>query len=112
MRKTARNDSLSKESLDALIDLLSFMAELFYPKIRDLLSSKEPDHINQKRWESYNNRLHELMLERLNIKRSIVKKFLSDNQSDFSRELILTLALSSGKCGKNRLKASLLDPII
>ena len=46
MRKTARNDSLSKESLDALIALLSFMAEILYPKIRELLSTKEPDNIN------------------------------------------------------------------
>ncbi len=111
MRKTSKNGSITQETLEALITLLSFMADFFYPKIRDLLSSKEPENIKNEKWDVFNTRFNELIIERLNIKRSIVKKYLLQDQSKFYRELVITLALASGEGGKARLKASLQDPI-
>ena len=112
MRKTYRHVNQSRESIEPLISLLAYMAELFYPKIRQLLSTKDPHHVNEERWNEFNVRFNDLVQERLNIKRSIVRHFLYSNKENRFRELVLTLALSSGEGGKKRLLASLLDPVI
>ncbi len=112
MRKAFKIGSFSNNSLEALIALLSYMADYFYPKIRLLLSSREPENLTIERWQSFESRLNELMIERFNTRRNLVKQYLLMEKSRLARDLLLTLALASGEGGRQRLKASLFDPVL
>ena len=99
--------SLSSDQIDSLVDLISSMAENLYPLIRQLLSSKESNTLNQERWFLFSTRLKSLISERMNIQRSYIAFLLSEDSSKFFRELLVILSLSCGQGGANRLKASL-----
>ena len=106
-RKSHTFSSLSFDQIDALVQLISSMAEPLYPLIRQLLSSKESPTINKERWFLFSSRLKSLIRERMNSKRSYVDFLLNQENNEFFRELLVILSLSCGKGGANRLKASL-----
>ncbi len=107
LRNTYTFTSLSSEQIDSLVELIASMAENLYPLIRQLLSSKESETLNQERWSLFTTRLKSLISERMNIQRSYISSLLSEDNNDYFRELLVILSLSCGKAGANRLKASL-----
>ena len=107
LRNTSSFTSLSSEQIDSIVELISYMAENLYPLIRQLLSSKESKILNEERWYLFSSMLKSLILERMNIQRSFISTLLSQDNNEFFRELLVTLSLSCGKAGANRLKASL-----
>ncbi len=113
MRKFSRNTPIPQQSYESLLVLLSLMARRFYPDIRQLLSTKTPSSLKEKKWTDFSTRLDNLIYERMNIRRGAVKKYLynSKESSLFYKKLLLTLALSSGSNGLQRLNSSLFDPI-
>ena len=111
LRKTSRRGPLNSVKSDALILLICSMAEKLYPKLRQLISSKEPTKHYQDRWLLFYERLTDLISERFNNRRGAVKRLLLDPSSEnLFRNLIVTLALSVGPGGVDRLRTSLLDP--
>ena len=110
LRKASRLGQITNEEVEALIILISFMSNRLYPIIRQLLSSKEPAKINNDRWAIVIERIKNLMNERMNLRRSYVKKLMyKDNTYIFFRKLLFTLSLSSGPGGIDRLRASIYD---
>ena len=107
LRNTHSLASLSSEQINSLVELISSMADNLYPLIRQLLSSKESKVLNEKRWYLFTTRLKSLIRERMNIQRSYISSLLSEDSTDFYRELLIILSLSCGEGGANRLKASL-----
>ena len=108
LRNTHTYSSLSFEHIQSLVELVSAMAEILYPLIRQLLSSKESKTLNEERWNLFSKRFKSLIRERMNIQRSYVSILLNDDKNNFLRELLVILSLSCGEGGKQRLKASLL----
>ncbi len=109
LRKTPERAFASNEKIHSLIILLSFLSDYFYPRIRQLLSSKEPADENEKRWNEYKLRLNDLISERMNTGRAAIKRYLQGYDQSFYKDLIIGLALSSGTGGVHRLHSSLLD---
>ncbi|AIQ97164.1 hypothetical protein EW15_1072 [Prochlorococcus sp. MIT 0801] len=107
LRKSYTFTSLSSEQIDSLVELVSSMAKNLYPLIRQLLSSKESETLNKKRWFLFSSRLKSLITERMNVDRSYINYLLNDDKHEFFRELLVILSLSCGKGGAYRLKASL-----
>tara|TARA_Y100001968_G_scaffold626_1_gene492 strand:- start:2287 stop:2883 length:597 start_codon:yes stop_codon:yes gene_type:complete len=107
LRNTHTYKSLSSEQIDSLVELISSMAENLYPLIRQLLSSKESKTVNQERWYFFTARIKSLIRERMNNQRSYISSILTDDSHQFFRDLLITLSLSCGKGGANRLRASL-----
>ena len=107
LRKSYGFTSLSSNQIDALVELISSMADNLYPIIRQLLSSKESKTLNDERWYLFSSRLKSLIRERMNLQRSYIKSLLSDETNLFFRELLVILSLSCGPGGANRLKASM-----
>ncbi len=107
LRKSYTFSSLSSDQIDSLVQLISSMAENLYPLIRRLLSSKEPKSINNERWFLFSTRLKSLIRERMNLQRSYINLILIDDNNQFFRDLLVTLSLSCGPGGANRLKASM-----
>ena len=86
------------------------MADRLYPMIRDLLTGKNQPELQAERWELFQERLAELMRERMNPRRSGVQTLIDPEAgSDLRRSLVQGLALGSGDGGFDRLKASLMD---
>tara|TARA_Y100001968_G_scaffold323400_1_gene361012 strand:- start:28 stop:615 length:588 start_codon:yes stop_codon:yes gene_type:complete len=106
-RKSHSFSTLTTDQVDCLVLLISSMAEILYPLIRQLLSSKESETLNKERWTIFNSRIKSLVKERMNVQRSYINSLLNDTSSDFFRELLVILSLSCGKGGASRLKASL-----
>ncbi len=111
LRKTTRRGQPTSSDTDALIKLLCSMSERLYPLLHQLLSSNEPEDLSSERWNLLKTRLSELIEERMNPRRAGVHNLLHlDKQNIHLRQLVFTLALSSGSGGEDRLRASLLDP--
>ena len=106
-RKSYTFSSLSSAQIDSLVELISSMAEKLYPLIRQLLSSKESETLNDERWFLFSSRLKSLIKERMNLRRSYISSLLTDDNNKFFRDLLVILSLSCGHGGANRLKASL-----
>ena len=111
MYKSYAFTSLSSEQINALVELISSMAENLYPLIRQLLSSKESNTLNKERWLLFSTRLKSLIRERMNLQRSYIASLLIDESNQFFRELLVILSLSCGPGGANRLKASMYHQI-
>ncbi len=113
MRKSTRNSPISKKSFEALLLLLSSLSQIFYPQIRELLSTKTPEAFKSYKWQEFCSRFDDLINERMNIRRASVKKYLEKSHTStiFYKKLLFTLALSSGPNGIKRLSASIFDPI-
>tara|TARA_Y100001968_G_scaffold31865_1_gene24526 strand:- start:30239 stop:30766 length:528 start_codon:yes stop_codon:yes gene_type:complete len=107
MRKSYTFGSITNEQVDALVNLISSMSDSLYPVIRQLLSSKEPESLNNERWILFNTRLKSLISERMNLKRSYIYSLVNNNNNKYFRDLLVILSLSSGPGGRKRLKASL-----
>ena len=110
LRRAARRGSLQPVETDALIRILCAMADRLYPILRAMLSQAEPAEITHQRWALFEERLAQLVGERMNPRRGAVHVLL-DPQLGFRqrRLLIQTLALAGGSGGFERLRASLLD---
>ncbi len=110
LRRTSRRGKLSSENCSALIILLCSMADRVYPLLHSLLSSSEPSDLNAERWNQFEQRLQDLIKERMNPRRGAVQRLLNPQQNKpIYKELIRSLALASGPGGVNRLQASLQD---
>lgn len=107
MRKSHSYSSLTTDQVEALVELISSMADSLYPLIRQLLSSKESEILNNERWFLFSTRLKSLVKERMNLKRNYIISLLNDSKNEFFRELLVILSLSCGPGGASRLKASL-----
>ncbi len=111
LRKAHRRGNLSSMDIDALIHLVCSLSKRLYPLLHQLLSSKEPSELSRERWLKFDERFKDLIKERMNTRRVAIQNILTSNESmTFNRNLVLTLALSSGLGGFDRLRASLLDP--
>ena len=107
LRKSYAFSSLSSDQIDSLVEVISLMAENLYPLIRQLLSSKESQTLNQERWSLFTTRLKSLIRERMNLQRSYISSLLIEDNNQFFRDLLVILSLSCGEGGANRLKASM-----
>ena len=107
MRKSYNIGSMTADQVDSLVKLISSMADYLYPLIRQLLSSKESEKINNERWNLFSSRLKSLIKERMNTQRGYITSLVQDRGNEFFRELLVILSLSSGPGGTSRLKASL-----
>jgi hypothetical protein len=111
LRKACRRGAPEAAETDALIRMLCAMADRVYPIVRGLLSSREPPELNQQHWQLFEERLRELLKERMNVRRSSVQHLMDPlSGAPERRALIQTLALAAGSGGVDRLRASLLDP--
>ena len=106
-RKSHSYGYLSRDQVDSLVKLISSMADTLYPLIRQLLSSKESESLNNERWFLFSSRLKSLIKERMNMNRSYIVKLLNESNYEHFRELLVILSLSCGPGGSDRLKASL-----
>ena len=108
LRKSSRRGSLSNEEVDALIILLSASSRRLYPLLRQLLSNREPIQQINNRWNILNIRFTELVTERMNLRRRAVQNLINDDQKyTLIKNLVLTLALSAGPMGEERLRQNL-----
>ncbi len=107
LRKSYTFSSLSADQIDSLVELISLMADKLYPLIRQLLSSKESQSLNNERWSLFSSRLKSLIRERMNLQRSYIASLLIDDNNDYFRQLLVILSLSCGPGGASRLKASM-----
>ena len=111
LRKSTRRDQLDPVDAESLICLVCAMAERLYPMLHQLLSSREPDQLTQQRWSLLDERLRDLVEERMNPRRGAVMRLLDPMFSaEIQRQLVGTLALVAGPGGIDRLRATLLDP--
>lgn len=113
LRRTTRRDLPTLAEGDALIRICNALADRLYPMLRSLLSTAEPPQLSAQRWQLFEGRLAELLRERFNLRRGGVQRLLDPQQGpSLSRELIQALAFSAGPGGFERLKASLMDPVV
>ena len=114
LRRSSSNSTLSIDSFEGLIKILSSMSNQFYPRIRELLTSKGSTQYRSERWNKFCLRLEELITERMNVRRGLVKKYLirTSNSDSFHKQLLLILALSSGPGGLKRLSSSIFEPLL
>jgi|TARA_B100000959_G_scaffold57147_1_gene59716 hypothetical protein len=111
LRRATRRGELSAFDAEAMLRLLCSMASRLYPLLHQLLSSREPEELNLQRWALLDQRLRDLIEERMNPRRGAVQRLLQQEQSQpIQRELVFSLALAAGDGGIDRLRASLLDP--
>ena len=111
LRRTTRRESMDPVDAESLICLVCAMAERLYPMLHQLLSSREPDQLTQQRWQLLDERLRDLIEERMNPRRGAVVRLLDPEISGLiQRQLISSLALVAGPGGIDRLRATLLDP--
>ncbi len=111
LRRATRRGELSAFDAEAMLRLLCSMASRLYPLLHQLLSSREPEELNLQRWALLDQRLRDLIEERMNPRRGAVQRLLQQEQSQpIQRELVFSLALAAVDGGINRLRASLLDP--
>ena len=110
LRKTTRRGLLNKSDSDGLILLISSLSEQLYPRLRQLMSTNEPELQKLKRWKILKERFADLVEERLNIRRGAVQKLLIPENINLTyKEFLQILSLSAGSGGYERLKASLFD---
>lgn len=110
LRRACRRGAPEANETDGLIRLLCAMADRVYPIVRGLLSSREPAELNQQHWQLFQDRLTELLRERMNVRRSSVQTLMDpEGGAAERRALIQTLALAAGTGGVERLRASLRD---
>ncbi len=111
LRRTTRREPMAPVDAESLICLVCAMAERLYPMLHQLLSSREPDQLTQQRWNLLDERLRDLVEERMNPRRGAVIRLLDPMFSaGIQRQLVGTLALVAGPGGIDRLRATLLDP--
>ena len=111
LRRSTRRTALTSAEIEALIRIVCAMADRLYPMLHQLLSSREPDELTQQRWALVDQRLRDLIAERMNLRRCAVQRLLeTESAAPVQRQLVITLALAAGPGGIDRLRASLQDP--
>ena len=111
LRRSTRRGQLSAVETEALIRILCVMADRLYPMLHQLLSSREPKDLTLQRWTLVNQRLRDLIEERMNPRRGAIQRLLTGEPAGpIQRQMVFTLALAAGPGGVDRLRASLLDP--
>jgi hypothetical protein len=111
LRRACRRGTPEGAETEALIHMLCAMADRVYPMVRGLLSSREPAELNRQHWQLFEERLRELLKERMNTRRSSVQSLMDPQAgAEHRRSLIQSLALAAGPGGVDRLRASLMDP--
>ena len=111
LRRSTRRTPLSGVEIEALIRIVCAMADRLYPKLHQLLSTREPVELTQQRWALVDQRVRDLIAERMNLRRGAVQRLLnSESSQPLQRQMVVTLALAAGAGGMNRLRASLQDP--
>ena len=111
LRRTTRREAMDPVDAESLICLVCAMAERLYPMLHQLLSSREPEQLTQQRWQLLDERLRDLIEERMNPRRGAVVRLLNPEISGaIQRQLVSSLALVAGPGGIDRLRATLLDP--
>ena len=111
LRRSTRRTPLSGVEIEALIRIVCAMADRLYPKLHQLLSTREPVELTQQRWALVDQRVRDLIAERMNLRRGAVQRLLnSESSQPLQRQMVVTLALAAGASGMNRLRASLQDP--
>ena len=110
LRRACRRGPISAIETDALIRILCQMADRLYPMLRTLLSSSEAPELLAQRWQLFQDRLAELIRERMNPRRSGVQQLLDPAMGAAERrQMVRSLSLAAGEGGFERLRASLLD---
>ncbi|MCX5948265.1 MAG: DUF3038 domain-containing protein [Cyanobacteria bacterium] len=110
LRRACRRGSISTSETDALIRILCQMADRLYPMLRTLLSSSEAPELLEQRWQLFQDRLAELIRERMNPRRSGVQHLLDPQLGAAERrQMVRSLSLAAGEGGFERLRASLQD---
>ena len=110
LRRHVRRGGLDPDASDVLIRILCSQADRLYPLLRSLLSSAEPPEISQQRRALFEERLVELLRERMNLRRVAVQRLLdAEDGAAQRRQLIRAMAMGAGSGGFDRLKASLMD---
>ncbi len=114
LRRTSRNSTISIEAFEGLIRILSSMSNQCYPRIRELLTSKGSTNFRSEKLKQFHLRLQELITERMNIRRGLVRKYLvrTSSSDGFYKQLLLILALSSGPGGLKRLSSTIYEPLL
>lgn len=111
LRRSTRRTPLSGAETEALIRVVCAMADRLYPMLHQLLSSREPEELTRQRWALVDQRLRDLIAERMNLRRCAVQRLLeTESAGPLQRQLVITLALAAGPGGIDRLRASLQDP--
>ena len=78
--------------------------------LRTLLSTSEAPELLAQRWQLLQDRLAELIRERMNPRRSGVQQLLDPAMGAAERrQMVRSLSLAAGEGGFERLRASLLD---
>jgi hypothetical protein len=110
LRRACRRGPISATETDALIRILCQMADRLYPLLRSLLSSNESPELVAQRWQLFQDRLADLVRERMNPRRSGVQQLLDPQLGAAERrQMVRSLSLAAGEGGFDRLRASLLD---
>jgi hypothetical protein len=110
LRRACRRGAISTSETDALIRILCQMADRLYPMLRTLLSTSEAPELLEQRWQLFQDRLAELIRERMNPRRSGVQQLLDPQLGAAERrQMVRSLSLAAGEGGFERLRASLLD---
>ncbi|OUW45419.1 MAG: hypothetical protein CBD47_08545 [Synechococcus sp. TMED187] len=111
LRRSTRRTALTGEEIEALIGVICAMADRLYPMLHQLLWSREPSALQDQRWAKFDQRLRDLIGERMNLRRGSVQRLLeTESSSPVQRQMVITLALAAGAGGVDRLRASLQDP--
>ncbi len=112
LRRTCRRGDLAPIETDALIRILCQMADRLYPMLRSLLSQAETPEASARHWELFQNRLADLVKERMNPRRSGVQTLIDPVAGAAQRRsLVQALALGAGNGGFERIRASLMDAV-
>ncbi len=112
MRRACRRGELEAADAEALMRILCRMADRLYPLVRSLLAASDPPELLAQRWALFEGRLAELLMERMNPRRSAVQALLDPVAGAAERrQLVRSLALVAGDGGYERLKASLQDAV-
>ncbi len=92
LRRATRRGQLSSVDTEALIRLLCAMSERLYPLLHQLLSTREPDQLNQQRWTLLDQRLRDLIDERMNPPVAYSGFILEQKQTHIHRHLLVSKA--------------------
>ena len=112
LRRACRRGDLEPAETDALIRILCQMADRLYPMLRSLLSQAESPEVSARHWQLFQDRLAELVRERMNPRRSGVQALLDPVAGAAQRRgLVRALALGAGNGGFERIRASLMDAV-
>ena len=105
LRRSTRREPMDPIDAESLICLVCAMAERLYPRLHQLLSAREPEQLTQQRWALLDERLRDLIEERMNPRRGAVVRLLIRFKALFCKADGQHLALVAGPGGIDRLRS-------